>query len=353
MNRLTMHEALERVAPGTPLRRAFERIIQQGNGALLVLGNGPEIVELCNGGFVLEGVEFSPARLAELSKMDGAIILDEECRQVLRVNVHLSPSTDIPTRETGARHRTAERVARQADTAVVAISETRKIATLYLGDERHELQLPTEVGARVNQSLQTLERFRRRLDEAVERLTRYEMADVVVHRNVLDVLQRAEMVRRMGAEIDEEAVGLGPEGELVHLQLADLTQGVDETRQLVLKDYLRGRGRTTERALATLEEVGTDELSDPERLAGSLGLGHPDSSAEPLGYRLLAQVPRLPTNVREALVRRFKRLHGMVEASVDDFDSVSGVGSKRAGQLRNYFDRLAEASRGWEGSYEL
>ncbi|MFQ5967845.1 MAG: DNA integrity scanning diadenylate cyclase DisA [Acidimicrobiia bacterium] len=350
MNRLTMHEALERVAPGTPLRRAFERIIQQGNGALLVLGNGPEVVALCNGGFVLDGVDFAPARLAELAKMDGAIILDDECQRVLRVNVHLTPSTDIPTRETGARHRTAERVARQADTAVVAISETRRIATLYLGDERQELQLPTEVGARVNQSLQTLERFRRRLDEAVERLTRYEVTDVVVYRNVLEVLQRAEMVRRMGVDIAEEAVALGREGELVNLQLADLTQGIDETTQLVLRDYVRGRGRRPEKALATLQALSTDELSDPERLATNLRLGHPDSSAEPLGYRLLAQVPRLPTNVQEALVQRFNGLHGMVEASVDDFDSVAGVGSTRAGQLRSYFDRLGAASHGWEGS---
>ncbi len=349
----SLHEALEQVAPGTPLRKAFERIIQQENGGLIILGNGPEVRRLCNGGFTLTGVEFAPARLAELAKMDGAIVLDDGCEHILRANVHLTPDTRIPTKETGARHRTAERVARQADVPVVAISETRRVATLYLGRERHELQLPTVVGDRVNQSLQTLERLRRRLDEAVERLTRFEIADVVVCRNAIDVLQRAEMASRVGDTIEEEAVALGERGELVRLQLADLTHGIDLTRELVLRDYVRGKGRTPERALHTLSQVDTDELSDPEDLAPKLGLGHPDSPAQPLGYRLLGQVPRLPGSVREALVRRFKGLSGMVDASVDDFDSVAGVGSTRARQLRNYFDRLVESSRGWEGSYEL
>jgi len=344
-----LHDALERVAPGTPLRLAFERIIQQGNGALIVLGNGPDVRRICNGGFTLELTEFAPARLAELAKMDGAIVIDDDGRAILRANVHLTPRTDIPTAETGSRHRTAERVARQTNVPVVSISESRRVATLYLGPHRQELQLPTEVGARVNQSLQTLERFRRRLDESVERLTRFEVADLVVYRNVADVLQRGEMVRRMGADIEEEAVGLGRQGELVALQLADLTQGVEALRLLVLRDYVRGRGRTPERALGTLERIPTAELSDAERLVSLLGFGHPDSPTRPQGYRLLSQVPRLPGGVIEALVRRFRTVDGMLKASVAELDAVAGVGSARAAQLRTYFDRLSEGARGVEG----
>jgi diadenylate cyclase len=348
----SLHEALELLAPGTPLRTAFERIIQHGNGALVVLGNGPAVEELSNGGFVLSDVDFSPARLAELAKMDGAIILDEDCQRILRVNVHLTPGTQIPTDETGARHRTAERVARMTSVPVVSISESRRLATLFMGEERHELQLPTEVGARVNQSLQTLERFRRRMDESVDRLTRFEVADLVVYWNVIDVLQRAELVRRIGEEIEEDAVGLGYQGDLVQLQLEDLTQGVDTLRELVLQDYVRGRGRSPTRALAALEAVPTSELNNAGRVAIALGFDHPESQAEPLGYRLLSHVPRLPLSVRQALVRRFRSLHAMLDASVEDLDKVAGVGRARAAQLRRYFDRLIDAARVWEGPYD-
>ena len=339
-----LHEALQILAPGTPLRYAIERIIRQSNGALIVLGEDPELEEIANGGFHLTDADFAPARLAELAKMDGAVILDGSCERILRANVHLNPGTTIPTEETGARHRTAERVARLTGLAVVSISESRKLATIFLAEGRHELQPPTEVAARVNQSLQTLERFRRRFDESLDRLTRFEVTDIVVYRNVSDVLRRAELARRIAAEIEEDAVALGSEADRVRLQIEDLTQGIDVIRDEVIRDYVRGRGNVVNRATAALEEIPTQDLSG-ESVASALGFDHLEDSASSLGYRLLSHVPRLPASVQTDLVRRYRGVEKMLSASAEELAKVSGVGTTRAAQLRRYFDRLIESAR--------
>src|ERR1700745_3576959 len=106
-----MIEALAAVAPGRPLREGLDRILQANMGALIVVGDGPEVLAICSGGFLLDA-PFSPQRLSELAKMDGAIILDSRAQHLSRANVPLVPDPSVPTNETGTRHRTAERVAR-------------------------------------------------------------------------------------------------------------------------------------------------------------------------------------------------------------------------------------------------
>ncbi len=347
-------EILQRLAPGTPLRDALGRIIQHRNGALIVLGFGPEVEGICSGGFQLTDSDFTPARLAELAKMDGAIILDHPWQKILRVNVHLLPDPAVPTQETGARYRTAERVARQTGLPVVAVSEDRRVATLFLGGEKHELQSPTALAAEVNQELLTLERFRRRLDEAEERLTREEVADLMTFRAVVQVVQRAELVRRIGEDIRKVVVGLGGEGGLISLQLADLLYGTNDLRDLVIKDYVRPvTAKRLNQALTKLEALPTVDLSDPDAVAAALGFDHPDSHTRPLGVRLLSQVPRLPTAVRDGIVRHFKDFQKMLNASVDELDEVAGIGRARATQLRLLFDRMLETIRAWDHSVEL
>jgi diadenylate cyclase len=345
---LTQRAVFERLAPGTPLRSGLERIIQQGNGALVVLGGGGAVDEICTGGFELADSNFSPARLAELAKMDGAVVLSDDCSRILRANVHLVPSSTIRTEETGARHRTAERVAVQTEKPVVAVSEDRRAATVFFGQTRHELENPTELVAKANQSLQTLERFRRRLDDALERLTRLEVGDVASNRAVVTVVQRAELVRRLGAEIDRDAVNLGASGEIIRLQLADLVQGVETQQSLTLRDYLRpSRTATALTALDVLGAMAVTDLNDPSRVAAAVGLDELDDHVRPLGYRLLASVPRLPENVRNALTGHFKDFQKMLLADVAELDDVEGIGTSRAVQLRRYFDRLLDATRAW------
>ncbi|MDH3262002.1 MAG: DNA integrity scanning diadenylate cyclase DisA [Acidimicrobiia bacterium] len=347
-------EILQRLAPGTPLREALARIIQHRNGALIVLGYGPEVDSLCTGGFELTDSDFSPARLAELAKMDGAIVLDSQWQKILRVNVHLLPDPAVTTQETGARYRTAERVARQTGRPVVAVSEDRRVATLFLGGEKHELQSPTALAAEVNQELLTLERFRRRLDEAEERLTREEVADLMTFRAVVQVVQRAELVRRIGQDIEKDSIGLGGEGGIISLQLADLLYGTTDLRDLVIRDYVRPvTAKRLNESLAELEALPTADLSDPDVVAAALGFDHPDSHTRPLGARLLSQVPRLPAPVRDEIVKHFKDFQKMLRASVDELDEVAGVGRTRALQLRLLFDRMLETIRAWDHSVDL
>lgn len=334
---------LERLAPGTDLRIALERIIQQSNGALVVMGSGPKVQAICSGGFSLSDANFTSARLAELAKMDGAIVLDDDGEIIVRANVHLIPDPSLPTEETGSRHRTAERTAAQTGKPVISVSEDRGIATLFLNGTRHELASPTVLAAKVNQALANLERFRHRLDDAEERLSRLEVADLMTFRSVVTVLQRAELVRRIGDSVERDARALGAEASLTLVQLADLTQGIGRTTGLVLSDYVRPlRSGSVERAAEALGAIPLSELHDVQAIAAALGFEHPETSTRPRGYRLLSHVPRLPAGVRDSIVRHFKDFQKMLRASVDELEQVEGVGPSRAEQLRHYFNRATD-----------
>ncbi|HEY5890231.1 MAG TPA: DNA integrity scanning diadenylate cyclase DisA [Acidimicrobiia bacterium] len=334
-------EVLERLAPGTPMRRALERIIQQGKGGLLVLGDGPIVKKASSGGFALRNTTFTPARVAELSKMDGGIVLDDTWTRIVYAAVHFIPDGAIPTDETGARHRTAERLAVQTGKPVVAVSEGRRIATLFYNDEKIELAAPTEVAAHVNQELQSLDRLRRRLDDAESGLTRLEVAGLATYRQVLTVIQRAALVQRLGGLVAGRASTLGDEGRIVSLQLNDLLSGVEQTKRLVLQDYLRPlRANSVGRASDVLGTLPGSDFEELARIGKEIGFPEIDDPAEPRGHRILSQAGRLPDHVRDDLVRHFGSLRRILRASQDDLTAVEGVGETRAEQLRSYFDRL-------------
>ena len=333
-------DVLARIAPGTTIRNALERIVQHGNGALVVMGTSPEVEGITTGGFKLADAAFTSAKLAELAKMDGGIIVDDACEQILWANAHLLPNPAVATSETGSRFRTAERVAKETGKPVVAVSEERNVVTVFFQEEKRELQSPSQLLGRINQDLQTLERFRRQLDEAVAELTRLEVLDQVTLRDAISVLQRAELVRRIGNQVAGAAVALGDEGGLVDLQHTDLVIGVDQLRDLVVRDYVRGGKRGATAALKALEALPRSDLYVPERLASVVGLAHPDTEARAFGFRLVRGVPRLPTAVQEALVKHFRDFQKMILASAEDLSAVAGVGETRALELRRYFDRL-------------
>ncbi|HLU52141.1 MAG TPA: DNA integrity scanning diadenylate cyclase DisA [Acidimicrobiia bacterium] len=345
----SIYEILERLAPGTPMRQALERVIQGNKGALIVLGWSPEVEEASSGGFKLEGALFTPARLAELAKMDGGIILDDDLNRILYANVHFVPDGTIPTDETGARHRTADRMAIQTKKPVVAVSEGRKVVTLYYDGQKVQLDRPTEVAARVNQELQTLDRLRRRLDDAENRLTMLEVTGLATFRPVITLLQRAELVRRVGISIEQEAVSLGDEGGLMWVQLADMVRGVEHIREVTLMDYIKPRRESAvEKAINALEQLNGSDLDDPVKVGRAVGIQELDDTATPRGYRLLSKVGRLPDNVREGLVNHFRSFDDLLHASVPQLEEVEGIGSARAHQLRTFFDRLLSAAESWD-----
>lgn len=345
----TIQEVLERLAPGTPMRRALERIIQQGKGGLVVLGDGDEVAKASSGGFALRGTSFTAARLAELSKMDGGIVLDDSWGRIANAAVHFVPDGSIDTDETGARHRTAERMASQTGKPVVAVSEGRRVATLFYQGQKLELATATELAAHVNQELQSLDRLRRRLDDAESRLTRLEVSGLATFRAALTVLQRAQLVDRLGDLVAQRASTLGDEGRIVSLQLNDLLAGVDETRRLVLQDYLKPlRSGAVNRAIQSLEALSGTDLEDIQRFGKELGFPDVDDPAEPRGHRVLSRAGRLPEPVRVDLVRHFGSLSRILKADEHELTTVEGVGDTRANQLRAYFDRLQSMADEWE-----
>ncbi|HLA66600.1 MAG TPA: DNA integrity scanning diadenylate cyclase DisA [Acidimicrobiia bacterium] len=341
-------DVLRAVAPGTPLRNAIELILRQETGALIVLGYGRDVEAICSGGFHLNGADFAPARLAELAKMDGAVITDEAAEVIYRANVHLIPDPSIATAETGTRHRTAERVAVQTGRPVIVVSEGRQTVNVYVGSTQLALRSPTTLLAQANQNLLTLERFRRRLTDDEDRLTQLEVDDIVVYRDVLQLLQRAALVRRIARDLDHYAVELGGEGELIRLQLVDLLTGVAEMAELVYADYLRTYPPKRRQPLDLLETLSTQHLSDDTRVAAQLDLGPQENPARSRGLRVLARIPRLPDAVKASLVGHFGTFQKLLYAGVGELDQVDGVGRTRARQLRHYFDRLLDTTRVWD-----
>jgi diadenylate cyclase len=280
--------------------------------------------------------------------MDGAIILDRDASRILHAAVHLMPDPSIYSEETGTRHRTADRVARQTGFPVISVSQSMQIIAVYVGEIRYVLEDSGQILSRANQALQTLERYKLRLDEVSSTLSALEIEDLVTVRDVAVVAQRLEMVTRIAREIEDYVVELGTDGRLLALQLDELVTGVDMERELVIRDYLpTGRkARTPPEVLAELEGLSSTELVDVAAVARGLGLGseHLDAAVTPRGYRLLAKVPRLPGAVVERLVEHFGSLQKLLSAGVDDLQAVDGVGELRARSVREGLSRLAESS---------
>jgi diadenylate cyclase len=332
-------ELLPRLAPGTPLREGIELVIQQDTGGLIVLGWNSSVRDLCSGGFILKDVEYTPERLAELAKMDGAIVFDPDSNLILRANVHLNPDPHLATSETGTRHRTAERTAAQTGLSVIAVSEGRRLATVYHGKFKDELESPVGLLPRANEGIHTMERFRRRLDQEEEALQRHEVNDTVTYRLVVSIAQRAEQLRRLFADVNRMAVALGGEGHLIELQANDAIAGVEELGNLVLTDYGRARGGRLP-TLDNLSPLTTEELYNAETAARALRFADLDAAARARGWRLLAQVPRLPDTVKRDLIARFKSLPRLLNATAEELSRTEGIGKARARQIQGFFGDL-------------
>jgi diadenylate cyclase len=346
-----LRSTLAAVAPGTALRDGLERILRGNTGALIVLGYDKAVETLSTGGFELD-VDFSAQRLRELSKMDGAVVLTGDLTKIVRASVQLVPDPSIHTEETGTRHRTAERVAKQTGNPVISVSQSMRIIALYVNGLRYVLDDSASILSRANQALATLERYKLRLDEVAGTLSALEIEDLVTVRDAMAVSQRLEMVRRIATEIEGYVVELGTDGRLLALQLDELMAGVQGERELVVRDYLLSgtgrRSRSIEDALNELDALSATELLDLSAVAKAVG--YPagadalETAVSPRGYRLLAKVPRLPGLVVDRLVEHFGGLQKLLAASIDDLQAVEGVGETRARSVREGLSRLAESS---------
>lgn len=340
-------DALRVVAPGQPLREGLDRVVKAKMGALIVVGDGPDVLNICSGGFLLDAA-FSPQRLSELAKTDGAIILAPDASRIARANVHLVPNPNTPTTETGTRHRTAERVARSIGVPVISVSEDMAVLTVYMHDAKHQLEPIPSVLGRCNQALQTLERYKARLNEAATSLATLEVEDLVTVRDLVSVLQRTEVVVRIAEEIERSLIELGTDGRLVNLQLRELMGGVEDDRRALVLDYFQPDASwNLEQAMATLGDLEMEDLLDAEAVAEALhlsgGAKDLESSLQPRGYRMLAKVPRLPQVLINRLVDQFHTLDKLMRASVDDLAAVDDVGEVWASTVKDALGHIAES----------
>jgi diadenylate cyclase len=339
-----MRHALARVAPGTPLRDGIERVVRAKAGALLVLDDGPDVLSICSGGFLVDA-PYSPQRLSELAKMDGAIIISLDGGRIARANVHLVPDPTVPTSETGTRHRTAERVARSLGVPVVSASEEMGVINVYAGGDKRQLQEIGRLLERANQALQTLERYETRLDDAIANLTAAEVEDVVTLRDVAAVVQRGEMVHRIADEIETMIVELGVDARLLRLQLDEMYGEIDDELELVVADYVAD-GYTAADSLMEMSRLTDDEIRHLRHAAGTLHragetyeLGQ---SVTPRGLRLLNRSSHLDTDSAARIAHHFDGLAKLQRASVDELMEVEGVDRHMAGEVRETLSRVTE-----------
>ena len=341
-----LSDVLKTIAPGTPIREGLENILKAKTGALIAVGDGKEIMDIADGGFSLN-VDYTPARLYELAKMDGAIILSSDMKKILYANTQLIPDSSIPTVETGTRHRTAERMAKQTGDLIISISQRRGIITIFKGDDRYVLQDSSKVITEANQALQTVEKYMKVFENKLNLLNEYEFNDLVTLENVIGAIQRAEMVMSVAAEVQKAIDELGEDGILLEMQLQEIIGSLEEEELLMVKDYIvAGKRRKPEKVLESIKQLSREDLMKSQVIANLLGYEDFDNYDEvgvyTKGYRVLNKIPRMPSTIVDNLVKSFKSFGQILDADIPELDDVEGIGEVRARTIKQSLRRMQE-----------
>lgn len=343
-----IYNCIKMLAPGTTLREGLENILKAKTGALIVIGNGKEVMEVVQGGFNID-CELTPAQLYELAKMDGSIVLSDDVKRILYANAQLTPNPEINSMETGIRHRIAEKVAKQTGQLVISISQRRSIITLYKGNFKFVLNDVSKILIKANQAVQTLEKYKAALIQSMNNLSALEFEDLVTVYDVVKVLQRTEMVMRIVVEIEKYIFELGNEGRLLNMQMEELTNGVLEDRKNVIKDYCHTEEmNTVSNIKEKIRRLTSEELLDLSYIARILGyhdgLNALDENISPKGYRILSKIPRLPNSVLQNVINEFGSLQKIIRSSISQLDEVDGIGEVRAKMIKDGLRRFQEQS---------
>ncbi len=343
-----MTDLLKLIAPGTAIRDGLENILRAKTGALLLITDREDVIkEIVDGGFYINE-DYTSSKLYELAKMDGAIVLSGDLKKILFANAQLIPSRQIETMETGTRHRTAERTAKQTGELVISISQRRNIITIFKGNYRYVLEDTNAVLNRANQGIQTLERYKKVFNTRLSILNEYEFNDIVTLKNVIDVIQRAEMVRRIADEIKKQIYELGNDGRLVNMQLEELMGGLEKEETLIIKDYMTPtrKKRTPEKIIKELTDIQYEEITKETTIVKLLGYETFDNYDEvgvyTRGYRILNKIPRMPSNIVENLILSFKSFQHILTADIESLDEVDGIGEVRARTIKQALRRMQE-----------
>lgn len=339
-------EILKLIAPGTPIRDGLENILKAKTGALIVISDTKEVLDLVDGGFRLD-IDYTSSRLYELAKMDGAIVLSADFKKILYANTQLIPDSSIITTETGTRHRTAERTAKQTGALVISISQRRSIITIFKGNERYVLEDTSKVISKANQALQTVEKYKKVFDSKLSLLNEYEFNDIVTLENVIISIQRAEMVRKMVEEVERAIFELGDEGRLLEIQLKELVGDLENEELLIVKDYISpSKKKLPDKILEEIEKLNHEDLMKSDKIAKMLGYqdfeNYDEVGVYTRGYRVLNKIPRMPSNIVDNLVKSFKSFQHILAADIPQLDEVEGIGEVRARTIKQSLKRMQE-----------
>jgi diadenylate cyclase len=340
----TVSEVLQFLAPGTPIREGIDNVLRANTGGLIVIGFNEKVKSIVDGGFEIN-CPFSPSFLYELAKMDGAIILNELGNKILFANAQLAPDSDIPSSETGMRHRTAERVAKQTKALVIAISQRRNVITLYQGNFRYALKDIAVILTKANQAIQTLEKYKTVLEQSISNLSILEFEESVTYNDFLLVLHRFEMVLKIKNELLTYLHELGTEGRLIRLQLNEILTDLEDETMLIIKDYAFDRDIKPREVIGRMQAMATSGTIEDMvllKLMGYLGYVHLDENKSPRGYRILNKIPRLPSIIIENLISSFGELSKIITATVEELDDVEGIGEVRAHKIKEGFKLIKE-----------
>ncbi|WP_245530543.1 DNA integrity scanning diadenylate cyclase DisA [Pseudothermotoga thermarum] len=327
-------EKIALLSPGTKLRKALEDIIAANLGALLFfVDDVNKYRNIMQGGFELN-CSFTPERLYELAKMDGAIILSEDVTKIFSANVHLVPDPNIPTTETGIRHRTAERVAKQTGKMVVAISKRRNVISLYVGDYKYVLNDRRLLMTKSTQALNALEKYRTSFEKIFSTIENEELRGISIY-DVARAIEKALIMLRIWEDIYPYIVELGEDGKLISLQMSELLEGLDDIVFLLVMDYSFDELKM-EDAKRLISKMKEERDLSTLRIVKYLGWDVQSVAQAmelvylPRGYRILKYFAKLPITVSAKVVERYKNLKALLTATIQELMSIEGVGEKRA-----------------------
>lgn len=340
----TISEVLQFMAPGTMIRDGIENVLRANTGGLIVLADKQLISEIVEGGFQID-CPFSPSYLYELAKMDGAIILNKEGSRIIAANVQLAPDPGVPSTETGMRHRTAERVARQTGALVIAVSQRRNVITLYKGQFRYALRDIGVILTKANVAVQTLEKYKAVLEQNILDLSMLEFEEAVTYNDVIGVLHSVEMVLRIKNELLTFLNELGTEGRLIRLQMDEILIEIEREAELIIKDYTFTKNNNGKMILDKLQEYANGEMledTDLLKLLGYQGYIHTEEQRQPRGYRMLSKVSRLPPVIINNLIEKFSVFPSILCATIEELDDVEGIGEVRAKKIKDGLRRIKE-----------
>jgi len=314
----TFLDFLKLVSPGTSLRTVIDDILRSDLGALIVFDSKDlNDQNLFEGGFKINS-RFTSQRLFELCKMDGAIILSNDLKRILYANVLMTPGNTVNSIETGTRHKAAERIAKQAHTFVIAISERRKKTTLYHGSSRYYLKSTDELIRNITSNLQILEKQRDILTENVTNLNILEMSELVSIGDICKVIQRTEMILKIAESMKRNFTELGKEGSIMNMRYREILRGVEKSENEILRDYAE---IPLKRAKTLLANLTFDGLLDVESIA-RLVLEKPlEEIISPKGYRFLYYLT-LSAKETSQIIRIHKNLDNILRLQPTELESI-------------------------------